>query len=109
MRSVSRFGGVKRRKGLGAADNLLDRAGPLELSTHEFQMNLAADVIKREHIKGERWAIAKNRQVGEHVRGTIKAAGGTLPEELPLEEPIEKVRKRLRDQKRLTKPEGSSS
>ena len=76
--------GVKRRKGVGEADSFLDIAGPLELSAHEFQMNLAADVITREHIKGEQWVIAKNRQVGEHVRGTIKAAGGTLPEDLAL-------------------------
>lgn len=100
---------VKRRKGVARADNFLDRAGPLELATHDFQMNLAADVIKRERIKGERWAIAKNRQVGEHVRGTIKAAGGTPPEELPLAEPIDKVRKRVRTQKKLARSGGSSS
>jgi DNA-damage-inducible protein D len=100
---------VKRRKGVAADDNYLDRAGPLELATHDFQMNLAADVIKREHIHGERWAIAKNRQVGEHVRGTIKAAGGTPPEALPLEEPIARVRKRVRAGKKVAKSGGSSS
>lgn len=31
---------VKAKKGLGAKGNLFDRAGPLELSANEFQMNL---------------------------------------------------------------------
>jgi DNA-damage-inducible protein D len=101
--------GVKRRKGLGDDDNFLDFAGPLELSAHEFQMNLAADVITRERIKGEQRVIAKNREVGEHVRGTIKSAGGTLPENLSLDEPIAKVRERVRHQKKLPKPSGSST
>jgi DNA-damage-inducible protein D len=33
--------------------------------------------------------------VGEEVRAAIKRIGGVQPENLPIEEPIEKVKKRL--------------
>jgi DNA-damage-inducible protein D len=86
---------VKRMKGLAEKDNLFDYAGALELSAHEFQMNLATSVLQRDGIKGEQRAISVNRQVGEHVRGAIKKSGAPLPETLQLEEPIKNVRKRL--------------
>jgi DNA-damage-inducible protein D len=87
---------VKRLKGLAEKDNFFDRVGPLELSAHDFQMNLAADVIDREKINGEQAAIQKNRAVGAKVRDAIRQSGGTMPEALPLaSEPIDAVRKRL--------------
>lgn len=92
---------VKRRKGLADKDNPFDHFGALELSTHEFQMNLAADVIAKERIQTEELAIQRNRRIGEHVRDTIKTSGGTMPENLPLEEPIQEVKKRVRSQKKL--------
>ena len=94
---------VKRLKGLDENDNLFDFAGALELSAHEFQMNLAADVLGKENVKGEQQAITTNRRVGEHIRATIKNSGGTLPEVLKLEEPIKDVRKRLKTPKALPK------
>jgi DNA-damage-inducible protein D len=99
---------VKRLKGLGETDNLFDFAGALELSAHEFQMNLAANVLAKENVKGEQRAIATNRKVGEHVRSTIKNSGGTLPETLKLEEPIKNVKKRLGIPKTLPKPTSST-
>ena len=63
---------------------------------HEFQMNLAADVIANEGIKNERQAIARNRNVAEEVRQAVINSKGRLPEKLPLEnEPIKAVRKRV--------------
>jgi DNA-damage-inducible protein D len=95
---------VKTLKRLNETDNLFDYAGALELSAHEFQMNLAADVISKDSVKGEYAAISTNRRVGAHVRATIKNSGGTLPEHLELEEPIKNVKKRLTSQKALPKP-----
>lgn len=100
---------VKQIKGLADKDNLFDFAGALELSAHEFQMNLAADVLAKDNIKGERHAINTNRKVGEHVRSTIHNSGGTLPENLPLEEPIKNVKKCLGAQNKLPKPSGSAT
>lgn len=86
---------VKRLKGLGDDEQLFDRAGPLELSANDFQMNLAADVIAKERVKGEQQCIQTNRRVAQRVRSTIEDSRATMPESLPLEPPIKEVRKRL--------------
>jgi DNA-damage-inducible protein D len=101
---------VKRLKGLAEKDNFFDFAGPLELSAHEFQMNLTADVIDRERINGEQATFAKNRAVGSEVREAIRNSGGTMPEKLPLApEPISDVRKRIKGSKPKALPSDSSA
>lgn len=100
---------VKRDKGLKENDNLFDYAGPLELSAHNFQMNLAADVIDTQRVKGEQAAIDKNLEVGRKVRDTIEKSGATLPEDLKLSEPIATLRKRIAGKtKNLSKPSSAS-
>jgi DNA-damage-inducible protein D len=99
---------IKRRKGLPEKENPFDHFGALELSAHEFQMNLAADVIAKEAIKTEEGAIQRNRGVGEQVRDTIKRSGGTMPENLPLEEPIHDVKKLVRSQAKLSPSDPST-
>jgi DNA-damage-inducible protein D len=86
---------VKADKGLQPTENLFDRAGPLELSAHDFQMNLAADIISKEGISVEQAAFNKNLEVAKHVRRTIQQSGATLPENLPLQEHIKEVRHRI--------------
>jgi DNA-damage-inducible protein D len=102
---------VMTKKGLKKDDNPFDYAGPLELSANEFQMNLAADVIQKEGIKGEYNVIAKNKAIAQDVRKTIKDSKGTLPENLPIAEPIRQVEKRVKAMKKklLTKPQSSIS
>jgi DNA-damage-inducible protein D len=92
---------LKEFKGLDPKEQMLDRAGPLELSMHDFQMKLAADVITKSNVKGEQAAIRTNLEVAKRVRGTVKESRGTLPEHLPLETPIKEVRKRIQNQKKL--------
>lgn len=86
-------------KGLSEKDNLLDRAGLLELSMHEFQMNLAADVISKSNTKNEGHAIRTNLEVAQKVRDTVLNSGGTKPEKLPLERPIKEIKKQLKTDK----------
>lgn len=93
---------VMVKKGLKAADNPFDHVGPLELSANEFQMNMAADVIKKEKIRGEANAIAKNKKIAQDVRNTMKTTGATMPEDLLAAEPIRIVEKRVKQQKRLS-------
>jgi DNA-damage-inducible protein D len=99
---------VKAMKGLGDKDQLMDRAGPLELSANDFQMNLAADVIDRENIKGEQPVIRKNLELAQKVRATMIESGATLPEKLPLEPPISAVRRKIAGQKKMGGPKGVS-
>ena len=90
------------KKGLRQDDNPFDYAGPLELSANEFQMNMAADVIQKEGIRGEYKVIAKNKEIATGVRNTMKAQGATLPENLPVAEPIKHVERRVKErQKKL--------
>lgn len=95
---------VKVRKGLQEDDNLLDHAGALELSAHDFQMNLAADVLANEKVRHEAVAIERNRSVAERVRKTMAESNATMPEALALEGHIGEVRKRLTGKR--TPPKG---
>ncbi len=84
---------VKTLKGLGDKEVLFDRAGTLELSAHDFQMQAAADAIKKEAIRGEARVIAKNKDVAQKVRKVMMESGATLPENLPIQTPINEIRK----------------
>lgn len=91
---------VDRLKGLDG-EHLFDRAGALELSAHEFQIQLAATKIVNEGISGERSAIDANLAVARDVRATVEKQGVSL-KDLPLEsEPIQSVKRRLGSQGRL--------
>jgi DNA-damage-inducible protein D len=91
---------VKIKKGLGEKEQLYDRAGPLELSANDFQMNLATDAIRNEGIRGEQQLVTKNKAVAADVRRVMREQGATMPENLPLAEPIAVVKKRLKTQKK---------
>ena len=98
---------VMKRKGLNQKDNPFDHVGPLELSANEFQMNMAAEVIQKEGVKGEANVIIKNKKIAQDVRNTMRASGATLPENLPVVEPIRNVEKRVKqlsNQSLRTKP-----
>ena len=97
---------VRRKKGLYEKENLMDRAGPLELSANDFQMNLAAQVIKREEITNEAQAITRNQEVAARVRKVIEESGSPLPEDLPIEPPIKEVAARIRGKKLSDNEEG---
>jgi DNA-damage-inducible protein D len=96
---------LKNLKGLGEKEQLFDRAGFLELSAHNFQMNLAADSIKNSGIKSEVEAIRKNKEIAQKVRQTMVDAGATMPENLKLEPPIKEIQKKITaNRKALSKP-----
>lgn len=99
---------VKVRKGLSEKEQLYDRAGAMELSANDFQMNLAAEVIQKEGIKGEARTIQRNKAVAADVRRVMREQGATLPENLPLVEPIAAVRKREKARKKIAKPNTTS-
>jgi DNA-damage-inducible protein D len=99
---------LKLVKGLKESEQVFDRAGPLELSANDFQMNLAADVIAKERVRGEQPAIRRNKEIASQVRQTIRASGATLPENLPLEPPIKEVEKRLGNKPKIAGPTSST-
>jgi DNA-damage-inducible protein D len=82
---------IKRRKGLSAREDLLDRAGRAELAAIEFKNTQTEQKLIREKIVGEARAIQTHRSVASEVRKTIQTLGGTLPENLRPEESIKKI------------------
>ena len=86
---------IKRKKNIPGKDQLLDRAGRAELAANEFRITQTQQKLERERIQGERAAMQTHQGVGEEVRAAIKRIGGVLPENLPIEEPIENLKKRL--------------
>jgi DNA-damage-inducible protein D len=91
---------IKLRKRIPHKEDLLDRAGRAELAANEFRVTQAQQKLEREGIRGEGPAIEAHRIVGSEVRAAIKRIGGTMPEDLPTEEPIKKL---IAAQKRRTK------
>lgn len=95
---------LAKHKGLQDGENLFERAGSLELSANEFQMQLAASKIVNEGISGEQASIDANFQVAQEVRATVRKQAGTDLADIPLEpDSISDVRKRekIRQQKRI--------
>ena len=87
---------VKLRKGLNDDDTLFDYAKAMELSANDFQMNLAADVITRDHVKGEQQALpirftptptgvrmGANPDTGERAMDVLDRADLPFPHSLP--------------------------
>lgn len=82
---------IKKRKQIPQSADLLDRAGHAELAANEFRITQAQQKLERDRIQGEEAAIAAHRDVGAEVRSAIQRIGGTMPENLPLEEPIKNI------------------
>lgn len=86
---------IMRRKKIPAKDKLLDRAGRAELAANEFRITQTQQKLERERVQGERAAMQTHHKVGEEVRVAIRRIGGVPPEDLPIEEPIQNVKKQL--------------
>lgn len=88
--------GIKRRKAIPEKDNLLDRMNATELAANQFRMTQTRDKLARDGVRNQSQAIQTHEQVGKEVRDAIKRIGGTLPENIPPDEHIKEVEKRLK-------------
>jgi DNA-damage-inducible protein D len=82
---------IKLRKRIPAKEDLLDCAGRAELAANEFRVTQTHQKLEREGIRGEGPATHAHLVVGGEVREAIRRIGGTMPEDLPTEEPIKKL------------------
>jgi DNA-damage-inducible protein D len=87
--------GIHARKGLKKSQKILDYMGSSELAANLFRATQTEDKIRRENIQGKNEANQAHFNVGAKVRQTIKELGGTMPEELPTHEDVNKVERRL--------------
>ena len=96
---------IRRKKNIPEKHNIMDYAGRLELAANEFRITQTEDRLKRQKLSGQDVASRAHHAVGKEVRAAIIRVGGVMPEELPIEEPINKVQARLK--KQLPKPDES--
>jgi DNA-damage-inducible protein D len=82
---------VRRKKGIGPKDDLLDVAGRVELAANEFRITQTEQRLQVERTKGQEDASHVHNEVGKKVRKAMRDIGGTMPEELPIETPIKKL------------------
>lgn len=95
---------IKVKKGLKQRDQILDHMGTTELAANLFRATQTEEKLRRDKIRGKDEANRTHYQVGQKVRKAIADIGGTMPEELPAEENINTVAKRLKkDEKKRMK------
>lgn len=103
---------IRDLKGIPEKKPLIDFMGAEELGANIFRITQTSAKIKRENIKGQFALEQAAEDVGRQVRNAIKEIGGAMPEELPAEENINKIKTDLKktsrefakqDKKRLEK------
>jgi DNA-damage-inducible protein D len=75
---------------------LMDRMNATELAANQFRMTQTRDKLARERVRSQRKAIDTHESVGKEVREAIRKIGGTLPENIPPDEHIKAVEKRIK-------------
>jgi len=90
---------IHKRKDLKKTQKILDHMNSEELAANLFRATQTEAKIKRENIKGQGNANLAHFEVGQKVRNTIRALGGTMPENLPVMENISQAKTRLKKAK----------
>lgn len=88
--------GIQKRKGLKESAIILDHMGSTELAANFFLATQTVEKLKRDKINNKVAANNTHHEVGQKIRGTIKAIGGTMPEDLPLAENIKVVERKAK-------------
>jgi DNA-damage-inducible protein D len=96
--------GIHKKKAIKKSQHILDHMGSTELAANLFRATQTEEKLRNENIKGKQKANQTHYEVGKKVRQTIKEIGGTMPENLPVEESIKTVQKKL-DKKPIKKIE----
>lgn len=87
---------IHQKKKLKKSQKILDHMRSEELAANLFRATQTEAKLKRENIIGEQNANNTHLNVGKKVRETIKDIGGTMPEELPAADGVNKAKTRLK-------------
>jgi DNA-damage-inducible protein D len=87
---------IHKKKGLKKSQKILDHMGSEELAANLFRTTQAEAKLRREKTNNRGDANQLHKDVGAMVRRTIKEIGGTMPENLPAAEGINKAVTRLK-------------
>lgn len=92
---------IHSRKKLKKSQKILDHMGSTELAANLFRTTQAEEKLKREPHSNKYQANQTHYNVGQKVRQTIEELGGTMPENLPTHDSIQKVqRQKIQEQKK---------
>lgn len=75
---------------------LLDQAGATELAANLFRITQTDAKLKIDNVNDEDSATNTHQNVGAKVRDTIRSIGGTMPEHLPTEVNVKKLKKSVK-------------
>lgn len=94
---------IHDRKGLKRTQQILDHMGSEELAANLFRATQTDAKIRRENIRGEINANLAHYEVGQKVRNTIQSLGGTMPENLPAPDGVNKAKTRIKKATKIKK------
>ena len=83
---------LKEAKGIGRNEDLLDRAGHVALAANYFRITQTEQRLQRDGVRDEHTANSTHHRVGQQVRETMKSISGTVPEKLPAEPSLKKLK-----------------
>ena len=87
---------IKREKAIPERENLMDRMNATELAANQFRMTQTRDKLASDKVRHQAGAIQTHARVGREVREAIRRIGGVLPENIPADEPIKAVERRVK-------------
>lgn len=82
---------IHKKRQLKKSQNILDHMGSTELAANLFRATQAEEKLKKDQIKGIKNANKTHYEIGKKVRQTIAEIGGTMPENLPIENNIKAI------------------
>jgi DNA-damage-inducible protein D len=88
---------LKLKKGVAPDATLYDLMGKTELAGNWFRVTQTAERIKSHAVKGQAALEKTARQVGANVRQEMLKNSKVAPENLPIEEDLKHVKKRITD------------
>jgi len=87
--------GIKRAKGIGPREKILDRMGSTELAANLFRLTQTEERLRRGDIKTKAGANKTANELGRKVRGFMVENSGVTPENIEPAEHIKHARKRV--------------
>jgi DNA-damage-inducible protein D len=87
---------IRELKGVPDRETPLNYMGTEELAANLFRITQTNAKIKRENITGQYNLENTAEKVGRTVRRAIKETGGTMPEDLPPEVHVDKIKSELK-------------
>ncbi|MDR1178509.1 MAG: DNA damage-inducible protein D [Spirochaetaceae bacterium] len=87
---------IRELKGIPDSETPLDYMGAEELGANIFRITQTNAKIKRENIRGQNALEQTALQVGRTVRKAIQETGGTMPENLPPEVHVKRIKSDLK-------------